>query len=92
MNYHHTPDNGLNAIGLAPFVHHQTGGAPTGDAVLYKKRTLTTEEFRLHLGISQKTVTLWIRQGRLRVVKGLRPYAIPASELERVLKGGFIHE
>lgn len=88
----YSPSNGLHAIPLSR-IANQTGGAPSGSAALSTtKRTLTTDEFAKVLGVSRKKVTHWVRSHQVRVIKGLRPYAIPAQELDRLLKGGFVNE
>ena len=52
---------------------------------------LTVAEVAARLKISQETVRIWLRDGKMR---GYRPggdkigWRVPASEVERVLKGG----
>ena len=50
-------------------------------------RVLLVEELAKLHRVSEKTVRLWIRTGKLRVLPNCRPYRIPVSELARIEKG-----
>ncbi len=49
-------------------------------------QTLSCDEFAEYVGRGAKWVRRQIRARRIKTVAGRRPYRIPASELQRVMK------
>jgi excisionase family DNA binding protein len=49
---------------------------------------ITTTEAAERLGITRQTLSLYLRQGKLRAVKLGKEWRIPRHEFERLLAGG----
>jgi excisionase family DNA binding protein len=59
-------------------------------ALMVDEEMLTVEEACKRLKLHEETVRRWIRTGRLRATRlgfGRAGYRIPASEVERILRG-----